>query len=110
MATRAAVIPTLLSTLWDAINVSDKQFGHRTASGPGSKSYAARVREDMDGIVRFLPMLGESTSPDLYLADLGVTGTVASAYLSGSREGIYNAVVARGESAPDEPAIPPVRR
>ena len=70
-----------------------------------AKAWPARVREDMDGIVRFLPMLGEPTSPDLYLADLGVTGTVASAYLSGSREGIYNAVVARGESAPDEPAI-----
>lgn len=70
-----------------------------------AKAWPARVREDMDGIIRFLPPLPNPTTPDLYLTDMGVRGTVASAYLSGSREGIYTAVVARGEGDPDRPAI-----
>lgn len=68
-------------------------------------AWPALVREDMSGTIVFRPPLGDAVEPVLHLTDLGVAGTVASAYRSGKRDGIYTSVVARGQET-DEAGLP----
>ena len=64
-----------------------------------ASTWPARLRETGDGMIAVLPPLGEWT-PGLVLTD-GESGTVVEATPEGSREGIYNVVVARGQSTTD---------
>lgn len=70
-----------------------------------AKAWPARLREDGVGIIRFLTPLAYSGHPDVTLTD-GVNGTVVSAYRTQTRDGIHNAVVARGQETDSErPAV-----
>lgn len=70
-----------------------------------AKAWPARLREDMEGTIRFLPPLPDTVTPVLTLTD-GEGGTVVSAYTSQSREGVYTSVVARGQDTdPERPAF-----
>ena len=62
-------------------------------------TWPARLRESGDGMMRVLPPVGE-WSPGVVLTD-GESGTVVEASPEGSRDGIYNIVVARGQSSSD---------
>ena len=97
-----AVDPGLEDRLVPAMSWDEDRMAATLELG---KAWPARVREDMSGVVRYLPPL-EATSPVLTLTD-GVGGTVVDAYPSGTREGVHNVVVARGQDSDDSgvPAI-----
>ena len=63
-------------------------------------AWPARLRETVYGDVTVLPPLAASPSPVAWLHD-GEAGTVVSAYTSGSEDGLYNVVVARGTETDD---------
>lgn len=68
------------------------------------RAWPALLREDGDGVLRVLAPLGDWTAPTVTLTD-GVGGTVVEAYPTGSREGVYTVVVARGQDS-DDAGIP----
>ena len=63
-------------------------------------AWPALLREDGEGTLQVRPLLGEWPEPLWTLTD-GQGGTVVDAYSSGSRDGIYNVVVARGQDSDD---------
>lgn len=65
-----------------------------------ARAWPARLRETMTGGVSVLPPLAAVPTPVNYLHD-GVGGTVVSAYPSGSEDGLFNVIVARGTESDD---------
>ena len=63
-------------------------------------AWPGRLRETMSGQLSVLPPLEDVPSPVLYLHH-GEGGTVVSSYPSGSDDGLYNVVVARGTESDD---------
>lgn len=63
-------------------------------------AWPARLREDRYGRASVLPPLPEIPTPADWLTD-GEGGTVVSAYREDTREGVYNVVVARGQTTTD---------
>lgn len=70
-------------------------------------AWPARLRVDQYGTLRVLPPLPDVPTPVLEWED-GVRGTLISAPTAGTRDGVYNVVVARS-SATDDPARPPAQ-
>ena len=60
-----------------------------------AQAWPARLRESEEGQVVLSPPLAAVPSPVLYLTD-GAGGTAVSAYTTGTEDGLYNVVVARG--------------
>lgn len=61
-------------------------------------AWPARVELDADGVLVVLPATLEDQPADLTLTE-GVGGTVIRAARSGTRDGLYNVVVARGDDS-----------
>lgn len=69
------------------------------------KAWPARAELDGDGVLTIVPDTLDTDPAQATLVD-GVGGTVVSRSESGSRDGLYNVVVARGETT--EAASPPI--
>lgn len=61
-------------------------------------AWPAEARVNPEGVFSVAPVPSENAEPVLTLTD-GQGGTLVSAPLSGGRDGVYNAVIARGETS-----------